>query len=189
MAKADRKPTTETWVTLQAAQELVIEICLSASEAEPWLARQIAAKQVRKRHRAVRPASTSAAEIESFWQGSLPNIDFADNSATKLFPAPIEGTVALCPVTLLGVEVVREDIEAQRAAFPVEPAASAPAATAKLKPGDWLRIAKRTHRRRQGESKTDYAVRLIGEMEKAPVAYVWSQETMERRLRDRDEEE
>jgi hypothetical protein len=113
MAKADRKSTPATWEPLHAVQELVVGICLSPSRAGPWLAEQIAAKQVRVQTRAVHPANTSSAEIERFWQGSLlPTLDFADCSATKLVALP--SGVGAYPITLFGIEVVREDIEALR---------------------------------------------------------------------------
>jgi len=114
VAKVDRDSKPETWITLQAAHPLVVAICVSPSLAGPWLVEKIAAKQVRVRWRAVCPAGESVS-VEDFGQGRLPTINFADCSVTKLVVAPPETVVTgFCSVTLLGVEVVREDIEAPR---------------------------------------------------------------------------
>jgi hypothetical protein len=120
MAEAVRKSTV-TWVSLQAAHPLILEICLSPSQAGPWLAGEIAAERVHVRWRMVHPASTTTVELESFWQGSLPAFDFVDCSVTKRVHAPPGTVVGFCQITLFGVEVVREEIEAQRvgAAVPV----------------------------------------------------------------------
>jgi hypothetical protein len=128
VAKAENNPTPEPWCTLQAVHPLVLKICISPSQAGPWLAKLIfTTRQVRARWREVHPVSTSAAEIESFWRGSLPTLDFADNSATKFVIHPTE--MAPCPVILLGFEVVREDIVAQRPGVEAELAHSHSSAT------------------------------------------------------------
>src|SRR5262245_23000505 len=188
MAEADSKPTSETWTPLSTVHEPIVEICVSPSEAGPWLVERITTEKVRVpgkvrvRWRSVRPAGAS---INDFWTGSPPAIDFKDNSATKIVVLPSEAAtglysfVLLGSVTLLGVEVVREDIK------PI----ATPAPVVTLNRKDWFRIAKRTFPRRPGETKADYAAGLREEMKKAGITPVWSQENMERRLRDRDEAE
>jgi hypothetical protein len=179
MAKAARKITPLTWIPLHEAHPLVIEICLSPSQAGLWLAEQIAAKRMRVRWRAVRPASTSAVEIEGFWQGSLPTLDFADNSATKLVIAPPGTVVGFCPITLLGIEIARQDIEPL---LPVAAKKTADRPTILLEPKVWFEAARREHPQRRGEDLSAYAERLHGLMEAAPVKSVWSKTGIRRRL-------
>ena len=186
MAKVDRDSKPETWITLEAAHPLVVAICVSPSLAGPWLVEKIAAKQVRVRWRAVCPAGESVS-VEDFGQGRLPTINFADCSVTKLVIAPPETVAGFCSVALLGVEVVREDIEdieAPRPAFPTP----LPAEIPKQKPKDWVRIAKRNHPRRPGETHREWTKRMVTLMETAQVTSVWSEPNMERRLRDRDDD-
>lgn len=121
MAKAKDKPTAETWDTLQAAQPLILKICLSPSQAGPWLAEQVfgAEKTVQIRWQKIDPLD---ARIEDLGRGSLPTINFADNSIAKLVVLPLEaGAVGLYPVTLLGVEVLRESIIALRPGLEIDP--------------------------------------------------------------------
>jgi len=190
MVEADRQCIAVTWITLKEAQPLVEEICLSPSRAGPWLAEQIFAKpqRVRMRHRGVHPASTSPAKVESFCEGSLPTIDFADNSVTKLVVAPPGTVVGLCPVTLLGVEVVLNDIKALHLSIePVTPEPVTPkpvAMTFKQKMG-WLRTTTRKHPRQPGEQQVEYAARMVKQMKEDGITPVWSQENMKRRLRDK----
>jgi len=195
MAEADRKLIPVTWTPLSAVHEHVVKICISPSEAGPWLVKQIAAKppRVRKRHRGVRPAGAS---IDDFWTGSPPTIDFADNSATKLAVLPPgAGAAGTYFVTLLGVEVVLEDIKAQQSAFPsaiLEPVTPEPVAMTAEQREEWLRTAIRTFPCRPGETKPVYAARLREEMKKAGITPVYSQPTMERierRLRNQNKEE
>jgi hypothetical protein len=121
VAKAKNKPTAETWDTLQAAQPLILKICLSPSQAGPWLAEQVfgTEKTVRIRWQKIDPLD---ARIEDLGRGSLPTINFADNSIAKLVALPPEaGAVGLYPVTLLGVEVLRESIIALRPGLEIDP--------------------------------------------------------------------
>jgi hypothetical protein len=121
VAKAKDKPTAETWDTLQAAQPLIVKICLSPSQAGPWLAEQVfgAEKTVQIRWQKIDPLD---ARIEDLGRGSLPTINFADNSIAKLVVLPPEaGAVGLYPVTLLGVEVLRESIIALRPGLEIDP--------------------------------------------------------------------
>jgi hypothetical protein len=121
VAKAENKPTAETWDTLQAAQPQILKICLSPSQAGPWLAEQVfsAEKMVRIRWQKIDPLD---ARIEDLWRGSLPTINFADNSIAKLVALPPEaGAVGFYPVTLLGVEVLRESIIALRPGLEIDP--------------------------------------------------------------------
>jgi hypothetical protein len=128
VAKADNSHTPVTWETLQEVLPLVLKICISPSEAGPWLAGLIADKLVRRRWQKVRPASTSAAELELFWRApqdaldQLPTLDFVDNSARKLVTFP--GEMMPCPVILSGFQVVREDIAAQQPGVEAELAQS-----------------------------------------------------------------
>jgi hypothetical protein len=49
--------------------------------------------------------------LEDFWQGSPPSIDFAECTATKLAVLPSgAGAVGPYSITLLGLQVAREDI-------------------------------------------------------------------------------
>jgi hypothetical protein len=121
VAKAKNKPTAETWDTLQAAQPLILKICLSPSQAGPWLAEQVfgTEKTVRIRWQKIDPLD---ARIEDLGRGSLPTINFADNSIAKLVALPPEaGAVGPYPVTLLGVEVLRESIIALRPGLEIDP--------------------------------------------------------------------
>jgi hypothetical protein len=120
VAKAENKSRVETWDTLQAAQPLVLKICLSPSQAEPWLAEQVfLTKLVRIRWQKIDPPD---ARIEDFERGSLPTVNLADNSIAKLVVArPEDGVTGLYPITLLGVEVLRESIIALRPGIEVEP--------------------------------------------------------------------
>jgi hypothetical protein len=79
--------------------------------------------------------------------------------------------VGICPVTMLGVEVVREDITAQR----LEELAPAPVqvlelpqrpsdASELLKPAEWLAKAMTGLPRKRAESKNTWAKRLFFEM-------------------------
>jgi len=124
VAKADNSHTPETWNTLQAVYPLVLKICISPSEAGLWLAGLIfTTRQVRARWLGVRPASTSA-EI-FFSPDTLPTLNFSDNSAeTWEAPSVESGVVGICPVIMLGIEVVREDIAAQRPGVEAELAQS-----------------------------------------------------------------
>jgi hypothetical protein len=187
MAEADHNPKTETWGTLQAAHPLVVKICLSPSEAGPWLVKQIAAEKVRVRSRSVRPAGAS---ID--WKGSPPTIDFADNSVTKLVVAPPGTVVGLCPVTLLGVEVVLEDIKALHLSIePVTPESVTPklvAMTAEQK-RVWLRKAKRDRQWRPDEETFREYAKEMTALQKTVCSNPWSVQTMERRLRDKDEDD
>jgi hypothetical protein len=57
---------------------------------------------------------------------------------------------------------------------------------------NWLRAAKREHSKLSDETAVEWAKRLVEKMEAAKAAglvdWAWSQETMERRLRDKDED-
>jgi len=124
VAKADNSHTPETWDTPQAVYPLVLKICISPSRAEPWLARAIFVDQrVRVRWQEIRPASTP---VEIFFRPDrLPTLNFSDNSAeTWELPPRESGVVGICPVTMLGIEVVREDIMAQRPGVEAELAQS-----------------------------------------------------------------
>jgi hypothetical protein len=152
VAKAARQPTTQTWSTLQAVHPLVIEICLSPSQAGPWLVEQIVAERVQVRWRGVRPAGAS---VDDFWQGSLPTLDFADNSATKLVAGPPGSGIMLGSIVLFGVEVVREEIEMLRPAA-VMPVSVSSRLTAKA----WVAEAVEHFPRKSQEGPGDYAARL-----------------------------
>jgi hypothetical protein len=119
VAEAENKSTAETWDTLQAARPLILKICLSPSQAGPWLAEQVfVTKLVRIRWQKIDPPD---ARIEDFERGSLPTVNLADNSIAKLVVArPEDGVVGLYPITLLGVEVLRESIIALRPGIEVE---------------------------------------------------------------------
>jgi hypothetical protein len=139
------------------------------------LVEQIAAKQVRVRWRAVRPAS---AAVDDFWQGSLPTLDFADNSATKLVVAPPGTVVGVCPVTLLGVEVMREDIEALQPGALQLPAAP-------MTPKECFARLKDQYPRQPGEDNPAYAERLYPLMRAQLGEDAWRLETLKRRVRDK----
>jgi hypothetical protein len=129
MAPAGRK-STPTWTWVRDLEPLILEICGSPSYCGPWLVKQIAAGLVRWRARATLPPDEP---LDSFWQRSNPAIDFKDCKATGQVINPPETIVGFYPVTLLGLELVREDIEALRPAGyvarmcdPAEPAAPNP---------------------------------------------------------------
>jgi hypothetical protein len=114
VAEAKNNSTTETWTTPQAAHPLILKICVSPSLAGPWLAKQVfVTRQVRVRWQEMRPPSASA---EVFLRPDrLPTVNFPDNSVETWEPPSLEScAVGICPVIMLGVEVVREDIVAQR---------------------------------------------------------------------------
>jgi hypothetical protein len=110
MAPAGCEPTS-TWTQVRDLEPLLLEICGSPSYCAPWLAKQIAAGLVRWRARATDPPDEP---LDKFWQRSTPVIDLKDCKATGLVVAPPGTMVGLCPVTLFGLEVVREDVEALR---------------------------------------------------------------------------
>jgi hypothetical protein len=124
VAKADSKSTAVTWNTLQEVHPLVVRICISPSRAGPWLAELIFVdKEVRAEWQEIHPASTSA-EI-FFRPDRLPTLNFSDNSAETREPTSVEsGVVGICPVIMLGIKVVREDIVAQRPGVEAELAQS-----------------------------------------------------------------
>jgi hypothetical protein len=124
VAEAENSHTPETWETLQEVYPLVLKICLSPSRAGPWLAELIfVKKRVRVHWQEISSASTSA---EIFFRSSrLPELNFSDNSAeTWELPSRQSGVVGICPVTMLGIEVVREDIAALRPGVEAELAQS-----------------------------------------------------------------
>jgi hypothetical protein len=165
MAKAKLEPTSVTWIWVRDIYPLILEICGSPQYCGSWLAEQIAAGRVRWRPKATRPPNEP---LDNFWQGSPPSIDFAECTATKLVPAPPGTVVGLASITVLGLEVVREDFEAQR---PMEPKV-------------WFAAVRHHHPRNAGESVTDYAHRLHKIMDEALVTKVWTEETIRRRLHD-----
>jgi hypothetical protein len=116
MAKAGRKltPSPGTWTLVRDLEPLVLEICGSRSYCGPWLAKEIAAGRVRWRARA---ANSPDEPLDGPWQGPIPIIDLKDCTATKLVVAPPGTVVGICSVTLFGLEIVREDVEALRALF------------------------------------------------------------------------
>jgi hypothetical protein len=106
MAKAKLEPTSITWTWVRDIHPLILEICGSPQYCGPWLVEQIATSRVRWRAKATRPPDE---QLDNFWLGSPPSVDFARCTATKLVPAP--GTVVgLVSITLLGLAVAREDI-------------------------------------------------------------------------------
>src|SRR5262249_13161857 len=64
------------------------------------------------------------------------------------------------------------------------PPSSASGAEPRMSPKDWLARAREQHGRRPRESLMDYAKRLHGLMQKAPVTNVWLLTTLRRRLDD-----
>jgi hypothetical protein len=109
MAKADQQSTSITWTRIRDIFPIVLEICGSPQYCGPWLFEQIANCRVRWQAKATRPPDEP---LDNFWQGSPPSIDFEQCTATKLVPAPPGTVVGLVSITLFGLEVVREDIEA-----------------------------------------------------------------------------
>jgi hypothetical protein len=109
MAKARQYLTSVTWVWVRDIYPVILDFCGSPQYCGPWLAEQIAAGRVRWRTKATRPPNES---LGDFWQGSPPSIDFMRCTVTKMVVAPPGTVVGLVDVTLLGFEVVREDIEA-----------------------------------------------------------------------------
>ena len=107
MAKAGRNSRPITWIWVRDIYPVVLEICGSPQYCGPWLVEQIATCQVRCRAKATLPPGEP---LNNFWQGSLPSIDFAECTATKLVVAKTPGVVGLVAITLLGLQVVREDI-------------------------------------------------------------------------------
>jgi hypothetical protein len=133
---------------------------------------------VRWRAKATRPGNEP---LDNFWQGSPPTIDFKACTARKMVIAPPRTVVGFVYITLLGLEVVRENIEAQRTA--PEPSKQIP--TSLLEPKDWFVAARQEHPRLSHERLTGYAGRLHEIMKKAPVTKLWSEKTIRRRLYDR----
>jgi hypothetical protein len=139
MAPAGCKPTPITWTWVRDLEPLVLEICGSPSYCGPWLARQIAAGLVRWRARSTLPPDEPS---------TTPSIDFKDCKATELVvTTSATGVTGICRITLLGLEAVREDVEALRppsdraAPSPSPPPPSPPSSDPKdlvrpVKPGD-----------------------------------------------------
>jgi hypothetical protein len=82
--------------------------------------------------------------------------------------APPGTVVGLVSITLLGLQVVREDFEAHR---PIEPK-------------EWFAAARRENPRKAGESVSDYARRLHKIMDEALVTKMWTEKSIRRRLYD-----
>jgi hypothetical protein len=106
MAKAVRKPTpTIDWILLSEARKLVAEAFHSTTYAEQWLVEQLMAKRVRWQPSARHPADAS---VDGFWERRV-NVDWHDSNAIKRQALPIVGFEG---VTMYGIQVAREDIEA-----------------------------------------------------------------------------
>jgi hypothetical protein len=126
MAKARQDLTSVTWTLIRDIYPLILEIWVSPQYCASWLAEQIAGGRVRWRTKATRPPDEP---LDDFWQGSPPSIDFAECTATKLVPAPPGTVVGFFSVTLLVLEVAREDIEALGARMDEPAERGQPAAT------------------------------------------------------------
>jgi hypothetical protein len=192
MAKADRKPNTSDEIWFNDAVQLLADRCGSVNDAERRLV--VGMKTERVSWSRLLADGTRVPGDPAFWkQGKGGYLAFirAENRIFHVVPPSYFFHHSAAPAPAAGVKVSRSAVLALVPAESTEAvlAPSPPAPSVKQKPSDWLRTAKRAFPRRRGEMKTDYAARLIDEMQKAPVTHVWPQETMERRLRDRDEEE
>jgi hypothetical protein len=97
---------------------LILSICLSPQRCGPWLAAKIIAGHIRWR------AKTLAGElVEDSWRADdlARSINFEDCTATWLALAPATGPTGFYCVTLYGLELAREDIEAQGVAAKLSP--------------------------------------------------------------------
>jgi hypothetical protein len=110
MAKAETESNTWTWPR-DIEEPLLHEICGSPSFYGPWLAQEIIAGRVRWRPK---PPFPPDEPFDDFWQGegSPPEVDVKNCTATKLVVARIPEVVGLVSVTAV-FQVVREDIERQ----------------------------------------------------------------------------
>jgi hypothetical protein len=115
MAKAVGEPTA-TWISWWVAIKLIAKIYHSQSYAERWLVERIAAKLVRWRAKATHPPGRS---LDRFWLNPATlTINSEECLATQMMVCDVPRSAALENVTLYGLEVAREDIEAQ---LPVPP--------------------------------------------------------------------
>jgi hypothetical protein len=184
MAKAAGKPT-RTWILWSEALEPVCKVFLSLPYAEQWLVEQLAAEPQRIEWRA-RAIDPPGHPLEGFWRGLL-TVNSADNSVSSLVVLT-SGAVGLYPVTLYGLEVVREDIEAALPSVPGHPPAveKEPKTTAagRIPTKDWYAWARKEYPKQRGESIAQWAKRVHEKMQNAPVTVLWTKDTCRRRYYD-----
>jgi hypothetical protein len=172
MAKAAAKPT-RTWISWRQALELVAKTFLSIQYAEQWLLEQLAADGIEWRVRAIDPPGHP---LEGFWRGQV-TVNSADNSVSSFvaYASKAGPSLALVPVILYGLELVREDVEARL-----------PRAGKELAPKEWMANEVKLYPPPKGRGIVAWAKARARHMkddlgeEKA-----WSWETIKRRFYDK----
>jgi hypothetical protein len=113
MAKAGRQSTSISWVWLRDAYPDILKICGSPPLCESWFIEQVIAGRLRWRAK-----KSTAADNQKFWRNPSPTVDFAACSATRMVVAQSDAVLGFVTETLLGIEVVREDIVALKHQWP-----------------------------------------------------------------------
>jgi hypothetical protein len=204
--KADDNSTPITLIPLSAARDLAVETLLSPPWAEQLIIKWLYLRRVRWQYEMVvgqpGPGRTLEQEAKALWaQPTRVLVDWREGCARRVTVYRKDRAGCLKParyITVIGIHVVREDIEHQRAQMPrtlVESVASAPTlapvstltATNRrtVEPWDWFNKARRENPRHKDEKKAVWAARLTTLMEADPtVKSVWKVPTMERALRE-----
>ena len=128
MAKAASKHTPPIdWMPLKDVREHVAKVYLSIEHVQRWIVGELAAGRVRWRCEAVAPSDES---LDEFWQyPRLITVNWMDSSATKKVVAGlVDVTVSggLDGVTVYGIRLALQDIEAQLLARGLVAAAAPP---------------------------------------------------------------
>jgi hypothetical protein len=123
------------------------------------------------------PMKLPPRSIPRAWWGEVRSIELATSRVCFV----MDGV----DVMAVGVELEPAAVEA--ALKPAVAVTSKPTKPeAKLKPKVWFDTARKKNPQRRGEGIPEYAVRLHNLMQTAPVAKLWTQKTLRRRLYDKE---
>jgi hypothetical protein len=196
VAKADRQPARK-YVYLKVVIAALRELGLSEESITRGIFRRCGRccgdGSISFRH-------TGAAPPPGFWGTDLHNVRFVGSDIKNMMVLPADvGAVGLEEITLSDVELVWEDVIAaypalrdtessQRSEVTLAELPQRPLDESELlEPMEWLAKVMKTLPRMRGESKNDWAKRLLPEMNKyyggeAP----WTEATLRRRMNDLD---
>jgi hypothetical protein len=126
MAGTDDNTTAITLISLAAARELVVETLLSAPWAKQLIIKWLYLRRVRWQYEMVlgqpAPGRTFEQEAEDLWaQPTRVLVDWQEGYACRVtvYRKDRAGCLKpLCRITVIGIRVVREDIERQLAQMP-----------------------------------------------------------------------
>jgi hypothetical protein len=195
MAGTNDNPTPISLISLSAARDLVVETLLSRPWAEQLIIKWLHSRPVRWQYRMVKgqpaPARTLEQEAKDLWaQPTRVLVEWREGYACRVTVYRKDKAGRLKPlrrVTVIGILIVREDIERELAQMPVTLAGNAAAAN-QLRPPEgpqsssekpqlepakkwrpdealkWLAHTMRCNSQGQGESKNAWARRLYNHM-------------------------